>query len=130
MRPWQRLKKIKPPDERLLLPVNLVREARVAVLAVSRAMRPGALKPQLLAVLNKKGTTCLLIRKPDRVTYVVTPCNAAVSNQPSAYVTAFKREWKAGYVDLSTVYARLENKELAELKSIAMLLAAKGLTVD
>jgi hypothetical protein len=109
-------------DERALMPVYHIASRTVAVLAIPPSARPGALRPAVMSAL-KTGKSLLLIRKPDRATFKVRPKDLPDNVDDGVHViTAFKRRWEAGEVDLLSVYSRIDNTDLAEIPSIAEML--------
>jgi hypothetical protein len=120
-------------ETRDLLPLFDILDKVVGVLPVSRSLRPRALQPQLLPVLQrleKQGRLLLGIRKPDNVSFVVTSYDLPATAADGAdVIAAFKEQFDAGRIDLGSVYARVSNEELAAVPEVATLMAAKGVSL-
>jgi hypothetical protein len=115
------------PEERTLLPVYLPTGRSVAVLAISPSSRPGALRPQLMPILRAGNRVVLLIRRPDRTTFTVSTVELQDGTDDGAEIIAdFQRRWEASQVDLTSVYPRLANHDMAGLASVATLMKLKG----
>jgi hypothetical protein len=113
-------------DERLLLPVYLPTSRSVAVLAISPSSHPGALRPQIMPVLRSGKRVALLIRRLDRVAFQVGTVELQDGMDDGAEIIAdFLARWQAGQVDLTAVYPRLDNQDLAGLAGVATLMQLK-----
>lgn len=118
-------------DDRVLLPVYVPGEKAVGVLPISPSSRPGALRPQIMPILRSGKRVAILIRKPDRARFDVSTVALSDGMDDGAKVIAdFKSRWDAGEIDLALVYQRLENRDLAEVPSIASMLRLKGINSD
>jgi hypothetical protein len=118
-------------EAKLLFPVYLPASRRVGVLPISTNARPGALGPQFRAALQTAAQAgkrvALLIHKPDQVSFRVqsVPLTEGMDDGAGA-VQAFRLRWEAGEVDLTSVYQRLDNRELEALPGVAAVLRLKG----
>jgi hypothetical protein len=113
-------------DERLLLPVYVVTTRSIAVLPISPTSRPGALRPQIMPILRSGRRVAMLIRRIDRVAFRVGTVELQDGMDDGAEVIAdFVARWGAGQVDLTTVYPRLDNHDLAGLAGVAALMQFK-----
>jgi len=116
----------KTAEERLLLPVYLPAVARVGVLPISPASRPGSLRPQVMPALKSGRPVVLLISKPDRTTFRVRTVDlTADMDDGAAAVKEFRERMEAGEVDLTSVYARLDNAGMEALPGVAAMLKIK-----
>jgi hypothetical protein len=104
---------------------------RVAVLAISPSSRPGALRPQILPLLTADKRLVLLINKPDRIRFAVstTPLVEGMDDGARA-ISVFQERYEAGDVDLTAVYPKLPNRDLARSPSIATMLRLKGIDLN
>jgi hypothetical protein len=120
-------------EERVLLPVYVLNRADVEILPVSPSSRPGALRPQILPLLQSmaESTTPVvaLASKPDRMTFKVTRVEA---NQHhclgDAAIKKFMEAWEAGQIDPVSVYQKMDNAVLSSIPGVATKLAIKGAT--
>jgi hypothetical protein len=113
-------------EERVLLPVYLPLTGTIGVLSISDSIRPGALKPPVMAALMSGRRLALLISKPDRFKHEVETRSLEAGHDDGApQIAEFKRRWDADEVDLATVFQRLDNRDLAALPGIAKLLQYK-----
>jgi len=117
-------------EERLLIPVYDMLSRSVRALSVSRSSSPGSLFPQLLPALRMEKPQALLASKPDRMTFrVATREIGAGVDDGSSAIERFLRRWRAGAIDLASVYPRYEPRVLAEIPAVASMLSLKGLSV-
>jgi hypothetical protein len=119
----------RPVEERALLPVYLPLQDMIGVIAVSPSSRPGALRPQLLPLLQSGKRLVAFIKKADQLTFTV----GSREVDPSAcrcneLLEDFERKLKAGEIDLTTVFPRLSNEALAKAPGVAAMLQLKGVT--
>jgi hypothetical protein len=114
-------------EGRILLPVYLPSARAVGVLAVSPSCRPGALRPQLMPLLRSGKRLALLLSRPDRTRFVVSPVELTEGmDDGAAPVREFLRRWGAGEVELASVYHRVDNRDLKDLPGVATMLQLKG----
>ena len=110
-------------DERLLMPVYAPAIGAVAVLAISPSSRPGALLPQVRVALRSGRRVALLIHKPDRAKFAVRTVELTEAmDDGAAAVAAFVQRWESGGVDLGSIYPHLDDRDLAEIESVATML--------
>jgi hypothetical protein len=113
-------------DERLLVPVYLPALDAVAVLPVSPSLRPHALMPQLVNVLRAGKPMIMFIkRNGDRYTVATSELEQDADGRETV-IQAFVDDYTAKRIDLSTVYMRIDNEQLAQVPDIARMLALKG----
>lgn len=118
-------------EDRLLLPVYLPASQAIGVLPISPSAHPGALRPQIMPVLRSDKRVALLISKSGRSTFKVGTVELAEGMDDGApVIRAFQKQWEEGRIDLGSVYARLDNRDLAQLPGIAAMLRFKGISVD
>jgi hypothetical protein len=117
-------------DTRDLWPVYDVVARAVGVLPVPGNMRPQALKPQLIGVLERlKADERLLlaIRKLDRYRFSVSTLPLQKGADDGADVIAdFMERYEAGAVDLCCIYPRLSNEQVTALPEVATILKVRG----
>jgi hypothetical protein len=118
-------------ESRDLLPVYDPVAREVVVLPVSPSLRPGALKPQLMHVLEQvKNNKSLLVtvRKPDRATFSVTvtplPENA---DDGCDVILDFLQKYDSGGCELCSIYSLLGNQQLAVIPEIVSTLRTLGM---
>lgn len=116
------------PDERLLLPVYLPTVKTVSILPITPAMRPFALLPQLLEILQKEDFPVIFIRRENMTRFTVTTSPLAEGmDAGETHIKAFLETMESGAVDLKSVYNRLGNNQLMAVPSIADTLRLKGI---
>ena len=121
-------------DRRDLLPVYDVCEEAVTILAISPSLRQRALRPQIQPVLERvvggESPFLLIVSKAGTTDFSVStaelPANAS---NGAALIATFLRQVEANEIDLTAVYNRLSNDVIAEIPEVAILMAAKGITV-
>jgi hypothetical protein len=118
-------------QKHFLLPVLTAGTSAMGVLAVSESSRPGALLPQLKAVLEKDKDglpVVVLVAKPDRFTAQLTRAadNTGVDVR-KAEAGVFLEEWQAGKHDLTSAFPHLDNKALLQDPEIALTLKLRGI---
>jgi hypothetical protein len=113
-------------DERLLVPVYLPAMDAVAVLGVSPSLRPHALMPQLVNVLRAGKPMIMFITRNDERYTVSTGELGDDAEGGEAVIQAFKDDYAAKRIDLTRVYTRIDNEQLAQVPNIARMLALKG----
>jgi hypothetical protein len=114
-------------EERILLPVYRPTAPSVGVLAISPSCRPGSLRPQIMAILRAGKRVAMLIRRLDRVAFEVSPVELQDGMDDGAEIIAyFLDRWKAGQIDLTAVFPRLDNHAVAKLASVAKMMELKG----
>jgi hypothetical protein len=117
-------------DQRFLLPVHLPTTRAVAVLAISPSAKPGALRPQLLAILKSGKRVAVSITRLDLVAYRVVPHALREGIDDGAAIIAdFNRRWESHQIELCAVYPKHDNAFLAELPGVSVMMAFKGITV-
>jgi hypothetical protein len=115
-------------DQRLLLPVYLPAASCIGILPVSRSLRPYALLPQISNVLKAEKTMVLFVTR-DGAKYIVT--TAELQKDVDGGETLIKRfldDYEAGLHDLSTVYPRIDNEQLASVEGIGQMMRLKGIS--
>jgi hypothetical protein len=119
------------PGPRVCLPVYPLLASAVQVLVMSTAMYPGALLPQVRSALNSGGPRLLNVSKRDKFVFdvVLADLDADIDRGEEA-ILAFKEKFDRGEVDLTSVFQRLDNRALAELKEVQIRLKAKGVRSD
>jgi hypothetical protein len=121
-------------ETRDLLPVYDAVDKAVGVLSVSPNVRPNALRPQLMSVLQRlKGGGRLLVglRKQDNTRFVVATYELPEDAEDGAdAILKFTEELAAGRVDLGGVFSRLSNADLAAVPEVGALMAVKGVKLS
>jgi hypothetical protein len=116
-------------DSKLLLPVYLPAADRVGVLPMSKSLRPFSLLPQIAGCL-KTGKPLVMFVVRDGMKYTVSTREL----QDDVYcgervIQKFLADLEAGLIDLTSVYPKIDNAELATIDEIARMMALKGVTV-
>ena len=120
----------KKRDERILLPVYLPIDERVAVLPVSPSLRPHALLPQLAPALTKKKPTVVFVSRRADWTYSVTVLDLPDDmDAGEELIQKFLADYEAEKVDLTSVYQRFEPDQLGMVPSIAQMAKLKGIKI-
>jgi hypothetical protein len=117
-------------DQRLLLPVYLPAAGCVGILPVSRSLRPQALLPQISSVLMADTPMVMFVTR-NRGEYLVS--TNEVRDDVDSGEMAIKRfsdNYECGKFDLSTVYQRIDNKQLADVEEISKMMKLKGVGLD
>jgi hypothetical protein len=122
-------------DVRDLLPVYDAVDKVVGVLPVSPNLRPNALRPQLMPILqrlNKEQRKLLVgIRKPEKTRFIVAVYDLPEQVDDGAdVILRFTDEFQAGRIDLGSVFPRLTNEELAAVPEVAAMMAMKGVKLS
>ena len=120
-------------ERRDLLPVYDPVAKRVAVLAVSPSLRPGALAPLLmthLATVKSGGTPLLGLRKSGPYTFSVTPYpTPAGTDLGIEAITAFREAFEDGTVRLQDVFPVLDAAAVAAIPELAAHAKLVGVTL-
>jgi hypothetical protein len=118
-------------DERFLLPVYLPTQGTVGVLPISPSLQPFALLPQMLEVLQKEEQQVIFIRREGMTKFHVTTSPLTEgADTGETHIKAFLEKMESVTVDLTAVFNRLSNKQLAAVPSIAENLRLKGINPD
>ena len=113
-------------DQRLLLPVYLPAAGCIGILPVSRFLRPFALLPQISSVL-KAGKPMVMFVVRDGAKYSVSTVELQKDvDGGEAVIKRFLTDYEAGLHDLSAVYPRIDNDQLADVAEIGRMMALKG----
>jgi len=120
----------KATETRDLLPAYDIVERTVGVLAVSLNMRPNALLPQWLPILQRveAGMELFLatIRKLGNTNFVVTTLPLPEGSDDGATMIArFREQMDSGEIDLSSAFQRLDNIVIQDIPEIATLMTMK-----
>jgi len=117
-------------DKRLLLPVYLPASGCVGILPVSPSLRPFALLPQILNVL-KVGKPMVMFVTRDGAKYKVSTNELQKDvDCGEAAIKRFLDDYGAGLHDLSAVYPKINNEQLANVEKIDRMMALKGVRRD
>ena len=117
-------------DQRLLLPVYLPTAGCVNILPVSRSLRPYALLPQISNVLKaEKPMVMFITREVAKYTVSTVELQKDVDGGEAA-IKRFLDDYDADCHDLSNIYPRIENEQLASVEEIGRMLALKGVRWD
>ena len=113
-------------DQRLLLPVYLPAAGCVGILPVSRSLRPFALLPQITNVLKADKPMVMFVTR-DGAKYTVSTAELQEDvDGGEAAIKRFLEDYEAGFHDLSAVYPRIDNEQLASVEEIRRMMALKG----
>lgn len=117
-------------ETRDLLPVYDAVDRAVGVLAVSPNVRPNALRPQLMPILQrlKNGSRLLVgLRKQDNTRFSVATYELPEgADDGTDAILKFKEQFDGGQIDLGSVFTRLSNEDLAAVPEISTLMTMKG----
>jgi len=119
----------KKKDTKLLLPVYLPTEDRIGVLPMSKSLRPTSLLPQIARIM-KSGKSVVTFIVRDEMKYTVTTSELPADiNLNEEVIQNFLDNFNAGLIDLSSVYQKIDNSELALVPEIARMMVLKGIKV-
>jgi hypothetical protein len=117
-------------DQKMLLPVYLPAAGCIGVLPVSRSLRPFALLPQISSVLKAQKPMVMFVTR-DGARYTVSTAELQKDvDGGEAAMKRFLEDYDGGSCDLSAVYPKIANEELANVKEIARMMALKGVSRD
>ena len=117
-------------DQRLLLPVYLLVAGCVGILPVSRSLRPFALLPQISHVLKaEKPMVMFVTREMAKYNVSTTELQKDVDGG-EAIIKRFIEDNNAGLHDLTSVYPKIDNEQLACVEEIGRMMALKGIRWD
>ena len=117
-----------------LLPAYDVADQLVGVLAISPNVRPQALRPQLMPLLQRVAANelpfCASIKNTGLGKFSVStsPLNA-IANDGAGVIKTFLEQLEAGKQDLSTVMSRVDNRTLADIREVRAVMEAKGISL-
>ncbi|MFO7761689.1 MAG: hypothetical protein R6V20_08780 [Desulfobia sp.] len=117
-------------DQRLLLPVYLPAEGQIGVLPVSRSRRPFALLPQLLNVLKAETPLVMFVSRNGAKYSVSTSELGKDIDGGEATIKQFQEDYEAGRKDLTSVYPKIDNDQLAGIEEIARMMTLKGIQIN
>ena len=119
------------PTEKVLIPVYLPVSQSIGILPVSTSLKPGALLPQLATIQGAETRMGIFLSEVGRFRFVVSTFDLTEEiDTGEEAISRFLEKFKAGEVDLTSVYPRLENEQLSAISEIARLLRLKGYQVD
>jgi hypothetical protein len=118
-------------DQRHLLAAYLPTHKSVGILPISPSMQPHALLPQLLDIFENNLNQVIFIKREGMTKYTVTtsPLTDSV-DKGEAIVKDFVEKMESGETDITSVYNRLSNKQLASVPAISETLKLKGVNPD
>ncbi len=117
-------------DQRLLLPVYLPAAGCVGILPVSRSLRPFALLPQISNVLKaEKPMVMFLSREGAKYSISTVELQEDVDGG-EAVIKRFLADCEAGLHDLTAVYPKIDNEQLASVEEIGKMMTLKGVRRD
>ena len=114
-------------DKRLLLPVFVPTEGTIAILPVSRSLRPFALLPQISNVLKAKKPLVVFVTRDGGKYNVSTVELQKDVDSGEAVIKQFWEDFEAGLHDLLSVYPKIDNEELANVEEIGRMMKLKGI---
>jgi len=117
-------------DPRLLLPVYLPASGCVAILPVSPSLRPFALLPQIFNVLEAEKLMVIFVTRDGSKYNVSTNELQKDVDCGEAAIKRFLDDYEAGLHDLSAVYPKINNPQLANIEKIDRMMALKGVRRD
>jgi hypothetical protein len=114
-------------EHRLLLPVYLPTVGSIGVLPVIKSKRPFALLPQVLDVL-KAGKPMVMFVTRNGAKYAVSTVDLQKDvDSGEAVIKQFCEDYEAGFHDLTSVYPKIDNEELANVAEISRMMKLKGI---
>lgn len=114
-------------NQRFLLPVYLPAVGCIGILPVSRSLRPFALLPQILNVLKAgKPMVMFVTREGSKYTVSTADLQKDVDGGETA-IRLFIDDYEAGLHDLTAVYPRIDNEQLASVEKIGRMVTLKGI---
>ena len=117
-------------DERYLLPVYAPAEQRVGIMPVSPSQRPFSLLAQLYPILQGDRPVVLLISR-DGMKYTVSTHDLKPDmDAGEVQIKEFLESFNEGEMDLSAVYPKLDNTQLAMIGEIDRMMKMKGISID
>jgi len=123
----------KSVEQRALLPAYVPSRRTVEILAISPNSNPGALRPQILPLIEEMAESSTpvfaLVSKSDRTTYKVARVQMGPQHDTGKSVFEdFLKRWEAGQIDPAKVFPQLDNAALASIPGIATMLQFKEVT--
>lgn len=117
-------------DQKLLLPVYLPTGGCVGILPVSRSLRPYALLPQISNVL-KAGKPMVMFVTREGAKYTVSTADLQKEmDGGEVAIKRFRDDYEAGFHNLTSVYLRIDNEDLANVEEIAKMMSLKGVRLN
>jgi hypothetical protein len=117
-------------DERLLVPVYLPESGSVGVLPVSKSLRPAALLPQFASVLKADKPLVMFITREGAKYTVATQELRPEMDGGEVIIKRFLEDFEKGKIDLTSVYQKIENDQLASIEGIQRMMALKGIRLN
>ena len=117
-------------DQRLLLPVYLPTAGCVGILPVSRSLRPFALLPQISNVLKSETPMVFFVTRENAKYTVSTAELQKDVDGGEAEIKRFLKDYEAGLHDLTSVYPRIDNEQLASVEQIGRMMELKGVRIN
>jgi len=111
-----------------LLPVYLYASGCIGILAVGCSLRPYDLLPHILRVLKAEKPMVTFVTRGRDYKYSVSTVEIQKDvDGGDAVIERFQKEYEAGLHDLSAVYPRISNEDLANVEEIGRMMALKGI---
>jgi hypothetical protein len=117
-------------DQRLLLPVYLPSAGCIGILPVSRSLRPFALLPQISNVLKSGKPMVMFVNREGAKFTVSTADLQKDADGGEAAIKRFMDDYEAGRHNLTSVYPRIDNEQLATVEEIRRMMSLKGIRID
>ncbi|BBO73124.1 hypothetical protein DSCW_05410 [Desulfosarcina widdelii] len=115
-------------QKKLLFPIVSLETEDIEVLSVSNSLRPNALLPQIQNVLESEKKCATFFSHEDyKYTLSTQSLKKDHRRRVVSVIKSFDKAWKAGEVDLSSVYQRISNLALANCTEIKKMLDLKGI---
>jgi hypothetical protein len=117
--------------KRLLFPLVSLETGNVEVLPVSDSLRPYALLPQILNVLEADRRLVSFFSQ-ENYQYTINnfKLDKAERNMISGAIKSFKKSWKAREIDLASVYQRVSNSTLLNYSELKYKASLRGVEID
>jgi hypothetical protein len=117
-------------EQRLLLQVFLPTTGRMGILPLVKTLQPSALLSQISDVLEEEERMLMFVTRHGTKFKVSTAELPKDFNGGEAKIKRFRDDWKAGAIDLSSVFPRIENEQLAEVIEIRRMMTIKGVDTN
>jgi hypothetical protein len=117
-------------EMRVLLPVYLPVAGCVGVLPVSPSLRPFSLLPQISNVWKAEKPMVMFVTRQNAKFTVSTADLQKDVDGGESEIKRFLETYNSGRLELSSMYLRIDNEQLAGIEEITRMLALKGIRKD
>ena len=117
-------------EPRILLPVYLPVASCVGVLPVSTSLRPFSLLPQISNVWKAKKPMVVFVTRQNAKYMVSTADVQKDVDGGESEIKKFLKAYNSGKLELSSVFPKIDNEQLAGIEEIARMMVLKGIKKD